>query len=100
MDLTQSPSFRADQTFRLCEGQELTQVPDGYMIYKAATEKVHYLNPVAAVIYELCGSGYSVERISTVLQQAYTLPGDPRTLVEDCLASLVAEELIDPCENS
>ncbi len=63
-------AFEGKQTFELGTGQELTPVPDGYMIYKSTTEKVHYLNPTASILYELCGAGYSIERMGGFLKQA------------------------------
>ena len=93
-------AFEDGQTFQVREGQELTQVPDGYVIYQSETERVHYLNPTAAIVYELCGDRYSVEQISAFLRQAFALEGDPAPMVRDCLSSLMAEGLIGPCERS
>lgn len=93
-------AFGANQTFEVGAGQELTPVTDGYMIYKSATEKVHYLNPTASILYELCGAGYSVERMGGFLKQAYALDTDPFDMVHEGLVSLVAEDLVSPCGQS
>ncbi len=93
-------AFEGKQTFELGTGQELTPVPDGYMIYKSTTEKVHYLNPTASIHYELCGAGYSVERMGGFLKQAYALEHEPFDMVHEGLVSLVAEDLVSPCEPS
>ena len=39
-----------DMTFSPTEGLEISEVPDGRVIYQAANERVHYFNPTAVVV--------------------------------------------------
>ena len=61
------------EKFQTINDLEPTQVPDGFVIYDEANEKVHYLNPTASVIYLLCDGKRSVSDIQLVLRDAYDL---------------------------
>jgi hypothetical protein len=72
-------------------------MPDGVVIYHSETEKVHYLNPTAAIVYELCGTGQSLGQIAEYLKAAFTLADPPVNEVHRCIESLITERLIEPC---
>ncbi len=72
-------------------------MPDGYVIYQSDREKVHYLNPSAAMVFELCGMGKSVPEIVAFLQSEFALPEAPTADVERCIDELGSAELILPC---
>lgn len=55
---------------------EITEVPDGFVIYDEPNEKVHYLNPVAAVIYCLCDGKRPVSDVQAFVREAYELSED------------------------
>lgn len=55
---------------------EVTEVPDGFVIYDEPNEKVHYLNPTAAVIYTLCDGKMPVSDIRSLIREAYDLEGE------------------------
>ena len=55
---------------------ETTEVPDGFVIYDEPNEKVHYLNPTAAVIYTLCDGKRSVSDMQAFIREAYGLDDD------------------------
>jgi hypothetical protein len=76
------------------EGLEVTHVPDGAMVYQNDRERVHYLNPTALVVYELCGLNKTTEEIETFLGDAFDLSETPAEAVRHCLASLLEEGLI------
>ncbi len=78
-------------------GCEVSHIPDGYMVHQAEPEKVHYLNPTAAIVYELCDGAQSVTAIANFLQSNFSLPEPPVAEVQDCIASLLVEGLIAPC---
>ncbi len=46
--------------FALTTDCEVNVMSDGIVIYQASKEKVHYLNPTAAIVYRLCGEKASV----------------------------------------
>jgi hypothetical protein len=70
---TAGEQFDLDQAFIARLGLEVTQAPDGYVIYDAASEKVHYLNPTAGVVFELCDGASSARTIADFLNTAYAL---------------------------
>jgi hypothetical protein len=76
---------------------ETSHMPDGVVLYHAEAEKVHYLNPTAAIVYELCGSGQSLMQIADRLRASFMLPQAPLHEVQACIEQLVAEGLIEPC---
>lgn len=89
-------TIAAGTTFAVAPELETTQVPDGVMIYQSARDRVHYLNPTAAIVLELCGMGKSRAEIETFLSDGFSLSSAPADDVETCLKTLIAEELIEP----
>jgi hypothetical protein len=88
---------RPDERFVAVDGLEKTEVPDGFVIFRAATEKVHYLNPTAAIVFELCDGTKTLGEIAEFLRQAYKLPESPLAEVITCTQSLVEQGLLNPC---
>ncbi len=93
-------AFEFDDVFVACEGPEITPTPGGCVIYDAAREKVHCLNPTAVVVYELCDGARSLGAICAFLAQAYGLDRQPVEATRDCLKTLIAEGLVRPCAKS
>jgi hypothetical protein len=89
-----------DTVFDVEAGNEISMVPDGCMIYQPSRERVHYLNPTALIVYELCGAGRPVKAIEAFISMAYGLAASPSEAVHACVASLVKEGLIRPCPPS
>jgi len=77
------------------ENLEVNEVPDGYIIYQSARDRVHYLNKTAAVIFEFCDGNLDAEAIVARVARAFEL-GDPARNAEiaDCLGSLIKEGLV------
>ena len=65
--------FDSTSTFALTKGCETSFMADGIVIYQVAREKVHYLNPTAAIVYRLCGDRASAEQIAGYLQRTFSL---------------------------
>lgn len=86
--------------FRQADGLELNRVPDGAMIYQAAQERVHYLNPTAVVVFELCSMDKSAEGIEQFVGDAFGLDESTAETVRSCLKSLLEEGLIVACPPS
>jgi hypothetical protein len=76
------------------EGLDVNEVPDGYVIYQIETDRVHYLNKTAAIIFELCdgarGSKDIVDRVSKMFEVEGTADGE----IEACIESLLKEGLV------
>ena len=76
---------------------EVNELPDGYMVTVAQTGRIHYLNPVAAIVFELCDGSQPVESITQLLKREFSLDEAPVAQVESCLSTLLSEGLIAPC---
>jgi hypothetical protein len=76
------------------DGLEVHDVPDGYIVYQTARDKVHYLNKTAAIIFEFCDGQRDrseiVSRVATAFELAPTMQGE----VSNCLDSLIGEGLV------
>jgi hypothetical protein len=83
-------------TYVRTEGHEVQEVPDGYVIYQTARERVHFLNPTAVIVYELCDGAHDLLRISQFLAEAFDLEAPPLEEVRTCIASLLEEQLVKP----
>jgi len=81
----------------ISDGLEKTEVPDGFVIFKAETEKVHYLNPTAAIIFELSDGTRNLKEIAEFMREAYELPQAPLAEVLACSQNLVEQGLLHLC---
>ena len=86
-----------NQTYKQTSGCEMSQMDDGYVVYQAQTEKVHYLNPTAAMVYELCGTELTVSDIAAYVGNAFSLPQPPLAEVTACIDDLLKQGLIERC---
>lgn len=66
-----------NERFKAVEGLDLTQVPDGFVIYDEPRDMVHYLNPTAAVIYTVCDGTKTVSELRNLLRDVYEIDQDP-----------------------
>ena len=73
---------------RKAEGIESHIVGDECVVYESAADRIHYLNPTAALILEFCDGNHSPAEIAALVQEAYGLPGAPLDEVSSCLNSL------------
>lgn len=87
-------TFELTATFEQTPGGEVSQMPDGVVVYQADRERVHYLNPTASLVYDLCGDAGSVAAITAYLQEAFALAAPPTDEVSLCLEQLISEGLI------
>lgn len=83
-----------DQYPKRLEGLEILPADEGYVIYEEANDRVHYLNPVAALIYELCNGDNSTGSIVDLVQQSFDLVDTPVAEVTKALEQLKDEGLI------
>jgi Coenzyme PQQ synthesis protein D (PqqD) len=75
---------------------EVHEVPDGYIIYQTARDKVHYLNKTAAVIFEFCDGNLGETDIVSRVATAFELPPRMHDEVKTCLNLLMREGLLLP----
>jgi PqqD family protein of HPr-rel-A system len=70
-------------------------VDDGYVVYHQAANRVHYLNPAAALVLELCDGTRTDDEIVTAVHDWFeSSPAISVTDVGQCLAELRAERLV------
>ncbi len=79
---------------RRVDGLEPHEVDDGLVVYQPSTDRVHYLNPTAAVVFELCTGEHSADDIEALVGAAWGLAEAPRAEVRRCLAQLRAEGIV------
>jgi len=76
------------------EGLEINQVEDGFIIYDPAKDSVHFLNPSAVFVLELCNGRHETAEILTIVREAYGLEETPEKEILDVLTRLRNEGLI------
>jgi hypothetical protein len=75
------------------DGLEIDEVEDGFVIYQPHRDRVHYLNPTANLILELCDGSLTATQIAELLAQTFDMDAPPNREVEEALAKLEAEGL-------
>ena len=79
---------------RIADNIEINPVEDGYVIYQADQDRVHYLNKSAVLVLESCTGNNTPEEIEQILQEAFDLPETPKKVVAECLERLYKEGLV------
>ena len=74
---------------------EVNEIPDGYVIYQNSRDRVHYLNKMAAIVFELCDGKHDTQEI---VQCVAELLRRERTAcdqeVRECIEQLSTEGLV------
>ncbi len=73
---------------------EVHEVPDGYIVYQTAQDRVHYLNSTAAIIFEFCDGKHCPADIVTRVAQAFDLGPSAHGEIRAGLDALVKEGLV------
>ncbi|MGA2117480.1 MAG: PqqD family protein [Bryobacteraceae bacterium] len=76
------------------DGLDINPAEDGYIIYQPELDRVHFLNATATLILELCNGNNSKEQIADLIRGAYGLEENPADAVEETLAKMKAEGLL------
>ncbi len=84
-----------NSSFRQTPDLELSEVLDGFLVYQAARDRLHYLNPTAAAVLQMCDGSLRGADLAEVLTAAFRQPV-PRADIEDCLRKFLDERLIEP----
>ena len=75
------------------EGLEVDEVEDGFVIFQPERDRVHYLNPTASLILELCDGTLTAAQIAELVAETFDLAAPPDEEVNEALATLEAEGL-------
>ena len=73
---------------------EIRDVPEGYVVYDPARDRLHFLNGAAAFVLQCCDGATRVDELPALLAAAFRLDADPLAEVEACIARLVSEQLV------
>ena len=76
------------------EGLDRNETDDGMIVYQESTDRVHHLNPTAAVILELCDGSRTAGEIAAAVAEVFGLASPPEAETADCLEDLGREGLI------
>ena len=79
---------------KTAEGLDVNEADDGLVIYQESTDRVHHLNPTAAVVFELCDGTRSPDDIARMVADTFELGGVPLAEVTACLEDLARQSLI------
>lgn len=75
-------------------GIDVHEVEDGFVVFDSATDRVHYLNPTATVVFSLCDGTRTPNEIAQLVQSAWELDAAPVDDVDACLAQLRDEGVL------
>ena len=73
---------------------EVNEAEDGLVVFDAAHDTVHHLNPSAAVIFDLCDGTRDEVAIATALGEAFELDSPPIEQARAALEDLAGRRLI------
>ena len=73
---------------------ELNPADEGYIIYQPDQDRVHYLNPTAVFILELCDGSRPLGEIVELVKEAYGLAESPADMVAEAVAKMRDEGLL------
>lgn len=79
---------------RRVDGLDVHEVDDGFVVYQDTTDRVHYLNPTASVVFELCTGQHSEAEIAELVRVAWELPEPPTDEIRTCLEQLRSEGVV------
>ena len=67
---------------------------DGFIIYDASVDKVHFLNHTATFVLEYCNGQHSVDEIAEIMQDAWQMDEAPQQEVAALVEQLEKEKLL------
>jgi len=79
---------------RIAQDLDINEVEDGLIVYQESTERVHHLNPTAAIVFQLCDGSRDATEIASVVAELFGLEHSPAEAVESCIARFVQERLV------
>jgi Coenzyme PQQ synthesis protein D (PqqD) len=75
-------------------GIDVHEVEDGFVVFDASTDRVHYLNPTATVVFSLCDGTRTPGEIAALVQSAWELGAPPFDDVDACIVQLRDEGVL------
>lgn len=81
-------------TPKRADALEVREVPDGFVVYDPARDKLHFLNGTAAFVLESCDGATPARALPALVAAAFRLDAEPVGEVEACLRRLLSEGLL------
>ncbi len=98
LDDTRQPGRTAPLDWNLCPLRapdlEVGKVTDGFVAFRPDGKRIHYLNPTAAFVLELCDGRLRAGEMPGLVAMAFNLDHPPADDVERCLTELIKEGLV------
>ena len=76
------------------DGLDVNEVKDGLIVYESESDRVHYLNATASIVFTLCDGSHTAAEMAEVISVAFGLDGPPDADVDECLQTLAKEGLL------
>lgn len=73
---------------------EVSEVEDGYVVFDETSQRVHYLNATAALVYEFADGTRTVEDIAGLVSAVFEQSSPATAEVHDALEMLRREQLV------
>jgi hypothetical protein len=73
---------------------DIHEMPDGYIVYDNAKDRVHYLNKTAAIIFEFCDSKLEMNDIVGRVAKAFDLGPSAHAEIRAGLELLLKEGIV------
>ena len=89
-----APTLAPRPAPRRADGLEIRSVPDGFVVYDPARDRLHFLNATAAFVLESCDGATPVADLPALVAAAFALEGEPADEVDDCVRRLLSEGLL------
>jgi hypothetical protein len=83
-----------DSTPRRARDLEIREVPEGFVVYDPARDRLHFLNGSATFVLECCDGATRVDELPGMLAEGFGLDADPVAEVDACLDRLLGEGLV------
>ena len=75
-------------------GLDVHEVEDGFVVFDASNDRVHYLNPTATVVFSLCDGTRTTDEVAELVRSAWELDAAPLDDVAACIAQLRDEGVL------
>jgi hypothetical protein len=86
-----------EPVYRQAEGIEVNTVADGFVLYEPVENMVHFLNPSAMMVWELCTGEHGAKDIAAMIVELYGLDKPIEEMVLDTLADMARKGLVVSC---
>lgn len=80
----------------MAPGIEVREGVDGYVVYDAVADRLHFLSATAVFVLQCCDGRVRAAELPAILAEVFGLEQEPWADVESCLNALMAENLLRP----